>query len=89
VHINAIQSSKADDICSKTVFALWWGVNDPVEEVDCKGNGLQFVSVQTNWFYSALTVITLGAVVPYDIQYRCTSENMQNGGSIGQLEGER
>ena len=86
VYVNAVQSSKADDIYSKTVFALWWGISDPVEEVDCNGNGLQFVQVKSNLFYSMLTVLTLGAVVPYDIQYRCTSEPMQDGGTIGRME---
>lgn len=86
VNINAVQASKADDIFNKTVFALWWGAADPVEDVDCKGNGLQFVNVKTNWLYSLCTVVTLGAVVPFDIEYRCTSVPLQNGGTIGKME---
>jgi hypothetical protein len=86
VHVNAVQASAADDTFSKTVVALWWGGSDPVELVDCDGNGLQFVNVSTNWLYSLCTVVTLGAVVPLDIEYRCTSEPMQDGGTIGKME---
>ena len=31
VHVSAKQASKADDTNEKTVWALWWGVSDPVE----------------------------------------------------------
>lgn len=86
VEVKAVQSSKADDIFSKTVFALWWGGGDQLEEVDCSGNGLQFVRVKSSWLYSLCTVITLGAVVPFDIEYRCTSVPMQDGGEIGGME---
>lgn len=86
VEVKALQSSKADDIYSKTVIALWWGGSDPLEEVDCNGNGLQFVQVKSNWLYSLCTVLTIGAVVPFDIQYRCTSITMQDGGEIGGME---
>lgn len=86
VEIKAVQSSKADDIFSKTVVALWWGGGDPLEEVDCSGNGLQFVRVKSSWLYSLCTVVTLGAVVPFDVEYRCTSVPLQNGGEIGGLE---
>lgn len=86
VEVKALQSSKADDIYSKTVIALWWGGSDPLEEVDCNGNGLQFVQVKSNWLYSLCTVVTVGAVVPFDIHYRCTSVPMQDGGEIGRME---
>jgi len=86
VEVKAVQSSKADDIFSKTVVALWWGGGDPLEEVDCSGNGLQFVRVKSSWLYSLCTVVTLGAVVPFDIEYRCTSVPLQDGGEIGELE---
>lgn len=83
VHVTAKQASKADDIYEKTVWALWWGGSDPVESVECNGNGLQIVTVKTSWIYSLCTVVTLGAVVPFDIEYRCTSEPLQGGGEIG------
>lgn len=86
VNVVATQASKDDDIFTTTVVALWWGGSDPVENVDCKGNGLQFVSAQTNWFYSLVTVVTLGAVVPIEVEYRCTSVPMQDGGTIGWME---
>ena len=86
VYVIAKQASKADDIQTKTVFALWWGASDPVENVDCKGNGLHDVSVKTNWFYSICTFVTLGAVVPMDIEYRCTSNPLDDGGEIGMLQ---
>lgn len=86
VEVKAVQSSKTDDIFSKTVVALWWGGGDPLEEVDCSGNGLQFVRVKSSWLYSLCTVVTLGAVVPFDIEYRCTSIPLQDGGEIGGLE---
>jgi hypothetical protein len=86
VEVKAVQSSKADDIFSKTVVALWWGGGDPLEEVDCSGNGLQFVRVKSSWLYSLCTVVTLGAVAPFDIEYRCTSVPMQDGGEIGGME---
>lgn len=83
VHVRAKQSSKADDIYKKTVYALWWGGSDPIENVDCgDGKGLHIVSSSSSWLYSLCTVITLGAVVPMDIEYRCTSENLQNGGTL-------
>ena len=83
VSIIAQQASKADDIVKKTEVALWWGLSDPVENVDCRSNGLQFVGVKSNWLYSLCTVITLGAVIPMDVEYRCTSEQMLDGGTIG------
>jgi hypothetical protein len=86
VNVVATQASKSDDIFTTTVVALWWGGSDPVENVDCRGNGLQFVSAQTNWFYSLVTVVTLGAVVPIEVEYRCTSIPMQDGGTIGWME---
>jgi hypothetical protein len=86
VTVTAVQASKADDIYTKTVVALWWGGSDPEEKVDCQGNGLQFVSVKTNWLYSLCSVLTLGAVVPADIQYRCTSVPLQENGPIGELQ---
>ena len=88
VHVIAKQASKADDTYTKTVFALWWGASDPVENVDCNGNGLHDVSVKTNWLYSICTFITLGAVVPMDIEYRCTTGQLQGGGEIGMLQEE-
>lgn len=48
-------------------------------------NGLQQVSVSTNWLYSFITVVTLGAVVPFDVEYLCISGQLQNGGTIGQV----
>lgn len=86
VYVIAKQASKADDTYTKTVFALWWGASDPVENVECNGNGLQNVSFKTNWLYSVCTFVTLGAVVPMDIEYRCTSEPLQDGGVIGFLQ---
>ena len=83
VSVVAKQASKADDTFKKTELALWWGGSDPVQNAECNGNGLQFVSVKTNWLYSLCTVVTLGAVVPLDVEYRCTSEQMQDGGEIG------
>jgi len=85
VHVLANQASKADDTYEKTVWALWWGVSDPVESVDCNGNGLQIVSMKTSWIYSLCTFVTFGAVVPVDIQYRCTSEPLQCGEEIGEM----
>ncbi len=83
VSVRALQSSKADDTYRKTVYALWWGGSDPIETVDCgDGKGLHIVSSSSNWLYSLCTVVTFGAVVPMDIVYRCTSENLQNGGTL-------
>ncbi len=84
VSVVAKQASKADDVIKKTEVALWWGVSDPVQNAECGGSGLQFVSVRTNWFYSLCTVVTLGAVVPVDVEYRCTSAPMDDGGVIGE-----
>lgn len=86
VNVIAKQASKADDIQTKTVFALWWGASDAVENVDCNGNGLHDVAVKTNWLYSICTFVTLGAVVPMDIEYRCTSNPLNDGGEIGMLQ---
>jgi hypothetical protein len=86
VSIIAKQASKADDTFNKTEVALWWGLSDPVENVDCKGNGLQVVNVSTNWIYSLCSVVTLGAVVPVDVEYRCTTGSLQGGDTIGMKE---
>jgi len=83
VHVRANQASVADDIQHKTVVALWWGVDDPLESVECGGQGLHLVSVKTSWIYSLCTVVTLGAVVPMDIEYRCTSKSLEGGDDIG------
>lgn len=83
VHVRAKQASPADDMHKKTIYALWWGGSDPIETIDCgDGKGLQIVSSSSNWLYSLCTVVTLGIVVPMDIEYRCTSENLQNGGTL-------
>lgn len=86
VTVTAVQASKADDTYTKTVVALWWGVSDPEEKVDCNGNGLQYVKVKTNLLYSLCAVLTLGAVVPADIEFRCTSEPLRDGGPIGEVQ---
>ena len=86
VHVVAKQASKADDIHEKTVWALWWGASDPLENIDCQGNGLQIVSYKTSWIYSLCSFVTFGAVVPMDVEYRCTSAPMQGGGEIGMIE---
>jgi len=86
VHVVAEQASLADDICTETTFSLWWGISDPELPAQCRGEGLKYVSVKTNWFYSVCSFITLGAVVPMDIEYRCTSVHMLDGGVIGSLE---
>lgn len=83
VNVTARQASNADDTYKTTVWALWWGASDPVESVDCNGNGLKVVSMSTSWVYSLISVVSLGAVVPMDVEYRCTSESMQGGGDIG------
>lgn len=83
VSVVAKQASKADDVIKKTEVSLWWGVSDAVQNAECSGNGLQFVAVKTNWLYSLCTVVTLGAVVPLDVEYRCASAPMQDGGEIG------
>ena len=85
VHVQAIQAPKADDTFEKTVWALWWGASDPLESVDCNGNGLQIVTMKTSWIYSLCTFVTLGAAVPVDIEYRCTSEPLQGGDEIGEI----
>ena len=85
VHVSAKQASKADDTYEKTVWALWWGASDPLESVDCNGNGLQIVTMKTSWIYSLCTFVTLGAAVPVDIEYRCTSEPLQGGDEIGEI----
>ena len=86
VTVTANQASLADDTIKKTEVALWWGISDPLENVDCKGNCLKYVSVKTNWLYSLCTVVTLGAVVPMDVEYRCMSASMQDGGTLGLLQ---
>jgi hypothetical protein len=86
VHVVANQASLADDTYKTTVWALWWGVSDPVESVDCNGDGLKIVSMKTNWIYSLCTVVTLGAVVPMDIEYRCTLGSLDGGDVIDDLE---
>ncbi len=83
VHVVAKQASKADDIHEKTVWALWWGGSDPLENVDCKGDGLQIVSYKTSWIYSICSFVTFGAVVPVDIEYRCTQGSLHGGDEIG------
>ena len=86
VHVRAKQSSHADDLQEKTVVALWWGGNDPLEDVDCNGDGLNIVSVKTSWIYSFCSVITLGAVVPMDIEYKCTVGSLDGGQPLGQAD---
>lgn len=86
VNVTANQASLADDTESKTVVALWWGGSDVQENVDCNGNGLKLVRVSTNWLYSLCTVVTLGAVAPFEVEYRCTTGELDGGGSIGYLE---
>lgn len=82
--VTARQAPLADDTYKTTVWAFGWGASDPVESIDCGSNtGLKVVSVSTSWVYSLITVVTLGAVVPMDIEYRCASEPMQGGGDIG------
>jgi hypothetical protein len=83
VSVVAEQASRADDIHTSTEVAFLWGLMDRTRGVDCDGNGLQIVSAKTNWFYSLCTVLTLGAVVPLNVEYRCTSAPLLDGGEIG------
>lgn len=85
VSVVAEQASRADDIHQTTEVAFLWGLMDRTRGVDCDGNGLQIVSAKTNWFYSLCTVLTMGAVVPLTVEYRCTSTPLQDGGEIGIL----
>jgi len=85
-YVVAEQASKADDIYNETVFSYLWGLDDNLESVECHGEGLQMVSVKTNWVYSLCTFVTLGAIVPMEVEYRCTSVPLQDGGEIGFLE---
>ena len=82
VHVRANQVPVADDIYEKTVVALWWGASDPLESVECGEGGLKLVSVKTSWIYSLCSVVTLGAVVPMDIEYRCAGSPLEGGGDI-------
>lgn len=82
--IVARQSSKADDTFEKTEVMYFWGLMDVQESVDCGGDGLHVVSASTNWFYSLCTVVTLGAVVPMDVTYRCTTGSLDGGGQLGE-----
>jgi hypothetical protein len=82
----AKQASSADDTYHKTVVLYFWGVMDYSESIDCKGQGFKRVSTRTNWLYALCTVVSLGAVVPLELEYRCTSQPLIEGNPIGQIE---
>jgi hypothetical protein len=57
---------------------LWGAIQDKRLEsdsdTDCYGNGFSRVTVKTNFGFILLSVITLGTVVPQQIEYDCAKD---------------
>lgn len=81
--VRAEQAPKTDDIRSQCVVSWLWGLQDPQISAPCDGQGVEFVSVQTNWVYSLCTVATLGIVSPAVVKYRCSGLPVIEGDPIG------
>ena len=65
---------------TETRHSLLWGiVEQPIElhenhaedRYRSNANGLQRVTVRTNWLYSLASVVTLGVWTPVDVSWEC------------------
>ena len=64
-----------------TLWSFGWGLAaQPLVQPDCQGNGTAEVTASTNLGYTLLTVVTLGIVVPVQLEWRCAKDAAGNGG---------
>ena len=62
-----------------TSWSFLWGIIEDkklknTDRVDCKGNGLSTVTIKSNAGYILLSFVTLGIVVPIQIEYDCAKD---------------
>ena len=72
--VSAPQVADLSDPVSETKWSLAWGlVQEDASDSSCacKNNGIKEVTASTNLGYTLLSVVTLGIVVPVDVQYVC------------------
>ena len=60
---------------SVTLWAFAWGLVQPVARpASCQGNGVAEVTSSSNFGFAALTVVTLGLVAPFEVEWRCAKD---------------
>jgi hypothetical protein len=64
----------SDHPVSETKWAIAWGlVQEDASDTSCvcMNNGIKEITASTNLGYTLLSVVTLGVVVPMDVEYVC------------------
>jgi Bor protein len=72
--VSAPQVAALSDARSETKWSYFWGLVQESETDTgclCMNNGLKEVTASTNAGYLLLSVVTLGAVVPTELEYVC------------------
>ena len=64
-----------------TAWSYAWGLIPAFPEVDCQGQALAEVTVESNLAYDLLSVITLGLVSPKTVEWKCAGAT-PSGGTI-------
>ena len=65
---------------SETLWSFVWGFVQPsVRPSTCQGNGVAEVTSSTNFGFAALTVVTLGLVAPFEVEWRCAKDSPTQG----------
>jgi hypothetical protein len=61
---------------SRTVVSWLWGLAQPsdIDEQRCNGNGFAHVRARTNLGFSLISVVTLGIVMPQQIEWWCATD---------------
>jgi hypothetical protein len=73
--VTAPNPTPATDYEKRTLYSFAWGlVQQNVPAQDCASNALDEVRVTTNFGYVLISVVTLGIVVPVDVEWRCAKE---------------
>ena len=69
---------------SGTMNAYAWGywVSPEITSAEQCRQGMYDVVVESNYFYSLATVVTLGLWMPMDVSYRCRAPGAVDGGVV-------
>ena len=63
----------------KVVWSYVWGLVPAKPKVDCQGQALAEVTVESNFAYDLLSVLTLGLVSPKSVEWKCAGATPSTG----------
>jgi hypothetical protein len=59
-----------------TIISYFWGINKKTFDVKrCQGNALAKVTINYNFGYSVVNLLTLGIVAPMKVGYECANDS--------------